>query len=569
MEVYNKLKRILLYFFFAFFIFESIFMYSVLAENTQQYNKIYLNPFYRDSMSSNTNYTYTLNINPSDKIGNVFNAMINFQVYITPSVTYTLWVNDKSCNNPTFIISTTYASAGLGILSFDCSNVITKSGTYKLTLRSDKNSGSSFGWLDLTYGSNLKGDLLLHGTEYYLGQTAKTWLQLRDVNGTAIENGICYVDIYTPDNLEFVERVTMTNMNHDGIYYYDVDTSTMVEGVYPVIARCYYIATQYPNFATSIIMYNGTLDSGSIINTYVEDESYLLTTETSVAFGNPRRYTSELLFENKSCNVDELLLNGITIKWVGRWNSNVGSDVISISIYNYTSNSWMNLFNTITGVGTGVKIVSNSIQTNNLTKSGLVNSSGSRLLLKFNDTLIADATSTGFDYDYVSVLCDSYSNPIWQQVSGSSEIHVNNPQNLSYLNLSCSNNITYIYLENTTTYNNLTNYYFNSTCDFNTTNLNESVSGINESLLNIQGENMVIGIIILFVFGCIALIFNMTKYKKPALQLIISLIFLGLVSAFNNTDMVFFGMISFALFIFGLIMWIVMIRDGKSNINSL
>lgn len=680
-------------FFLILFLLGCLFLYVVTAENTQQYNKIYLNPFYRASMSANTNYTYDLEVKPQDKVSNVQNAMVNFQVYISPSVVYSLWVNDKVCNNPTFTISTTYASAGLGMISFDCSNVINKDGNYKITLRSNKNSGSSYGWLDLTYSSDLKGELKVHGTEYTIGQQAKTWLQLKDINGTAISNGICYVDIYNYNNSILLEQATMNNLNHDGIYYYDYDTSLLNEGVYPVIARCYYVAIETPNFATSITIINGTLDSGSITNTYIEDGSYLTTSETSAGGGNPRRYASEMYFGNKTCDINELLMNGITIKWVGRWNSNVANDVIKISVYNYTSDSWLDLPNIITGSGTGVKIVSNSLITNNLTKSGLTNSTQSRLILKFNDTSLSDTSSTGFDYDYVSVLCDTYSSPIWQQVSGSSEMHINNP-------LSCSNNITYInnvtyynnsyftqnnsYVNNSYYYNysyftqnntylnesfytylnesfyyyfqnnsylnesfytylntslyyyfqnntylndshyyfnftylnetyifnytnnnyysdddefyyyynytfNYSNYYnssyftelnnsysyyysnltiINNTQECNSTELNESLNIITGKVINIEGDNMATGYIILFIFNCVAFLFNMVKFKKPAFHLLIAFLFLGLTGMFNSIQLNVVATINMVLFVVSVITWIVLIKENRSNLTD-
>ena len=40
-------------------------------ESTQQYNKIYLNPFYRESLTDGENYTYTLDLYPPDKIKEV------------------------------------------------------------------------------------------------------------------------------------------------------------------------------------------------------------------------------------------------------------------------------------------------------------------------------------------------------------------------------------------------------------------------------------------------------------------------------------------------------------------
>lgn len=496
-------------------------MYVVTAENTQQYNKIYLKPYYRESMIANTNYEYSLTLNPQDKISNVVNAIINFQVYISPTITYTLFVNDKSCNNPTFFVSTTYANAGLGLVSFDCSNVIKEKGIYNIKFKSSKNTGSIFGWLDLTYSSDIKGDLKVYGTEYIIGQQAKLWLQLRDTNGTAIQTGICYVDVYTPDNNELIEQATMNNFYHDGIYYYDLDTTTLNEGVYPVIARCYYVASQTPNYATSFLVINGSVDSGVLTDTYVQDTNYLLTSETTSVGGNPRRYDFEFYLNNQSCMFPESLMNGITIKWVGKWNS-IAADDMFIHIFNYTSNTWILLPNYIEGSGSGVKIVSNSLSVNNLSASGLTNSSYQGIRIKFNDTINADGTTTGFDYDYLSVLCDAYSIPIWQSVSGSSEMHLN--QNL---------------------------------------NLN-----IDESLNNIEGENMATGYIILFIFNCVAFLFNMVKFKKPAFQLLIGFLFLGLTGMFSSVQLNVVATINMVLFVVSVITWIVLVKENRSNLSD-
>jgi hypothetical protein len=411
------------------FLILSLFLISLACvtaiQPQQSYSKIFATPYYRPSMSLNTNYSYTFQVNPPDGISNVLSAIIAMDIYQTPTITYSMSVNGVPCRTPTFSVSTTFAGAGQGRITFDCGNIITNAGNYNVNLRvTQANTGASTMWLDLTYMNNPRGEVKLHGTEYNNEQTAKVWLQLLNSSQQAITSAVCYVDIYTPSNEEYLEHATMTNMGHDGIYYYDLQVP-LLEGVYPVIANCFYTAIETPNYPSTITMINGTLDSGSVTNVIVQDSSYLLTTEHSSAFGNPRRYESQFKFLNATCNnISSSLLTGITTSWVGRWNSNVVNDVITISIYNYTSGKWLPMPNTITGSGTGVKSVSNSISFNNITKAGLVNSSGKGLMLKFNDTYLADATSTGLDYDYLSLYCDQLGDPQYQQVKGSSEIHV-------------------------------------------------------------------------------------------------------------------------------------------------
>ena len=406
----------------------TIIPFSTSTQPTQQYNKIYLNPFYRNTLTSNTNYTYTLNINPPDGITEIKSAIINYDTYLTPTITFNLWVNGRTCNNSQFNVSTTYAGSGQGRITFDCTNIINQTGTYNLTLRpTQANTGATTGWLDLTYMNKPLADLTLHGTEYSYGQTSKAWLQLTNASDTTqtIENGICFVDIYTPNQTEFVERAMMNNMNHDGIYYYDIILPEN-PGVYPVIANCFYTATTTPNYATNLTMINGSIGSGTITNTYLADGTYYNSDETPPISGNPRRYESIMSFKNGSIcsNIPASLLNGISINWVGRWNSIPTTDYMTIEIYNHTNASWTTLPNTITGVGTGSKSVSNSLQFNNITSAGYTNTTGSDLRLRFKDTNESDTSSSGFDFDYLSVDCLTYSNPNWQQVAGSSEFHL-------------------------------------------------------------------------------------------------------------------------------------------------
>ena len=395
---------------------------------TQQFNQIYLNPFYRTSLTSGTNYTSTLAVNPPDGITSVISAIINWNAQINGQTqTFTLWVNNQSCNTPSYSVATAYSATGNVQFAFDCSNIINHVGNYTITMKSAVNTGAMTGRLDLTYINNPKGEMTIHGTEYTFGQTSKAWLQLINTSGNVVNNAVCYVDIYYPDQSEFIERAVMTSANHDGIYYYDFKLPD-IEGVYPVIALCYYEAGTTPNYATDFTIINGTIDSGALSVTYIQDASYYTTSESPVGLGNPRRYLSELTFNNATCsNISSLFLTGIGISWIGRWNSNIAGDYMTISIYNYTSATWISLPNTIIGSGTGVKSVSNSIALNNITSAGLTNSTGEGLKIRFQDTNLSDASSSGFDYDYFSVDCEQLSNPTWQQIQGSSEIHLSNP----------------------------------------------------------------------------------------------------------------------------------------------
>lgn len=408
---------------------------ALAIQPTTQYSKIYLQPFYNSGMTQNVLYNYTVNINSPDGMDKISSAILTLDAWINPTRVFNAWMNNIQCNTKNYTISTTYASAGRGVVTFDCSNAIrvNQINTVSFTV-SGGNIGASTSWIEIVYDNNPKGEMTIHGTEYIFGQTSKVWLQLLNNTGAYINNGICFTDIYHPNMTDLIERATMTNTGHDGLYSYDL-VLPEAEGVYPVIALCYYTAGRTYNYASNIVMINGSITSGDITRTYVLDGSYLTTDETTVGQGNPRRYIAELNFTNGSVcsNIPQSLLTGITIGWTGRWNSNPSSDTMTISVYNHTSNTWIPLVNTITGVGTGVKSVTNSYAINNITTIGFVNNNGTNLRLRFEDTNVTDTATNGFDYDELYVSCDQLASPVWQEVKGSSEFHLSPRFNVSIL----------------------------------------------------------------------------------------------------------------------------------------
>ena len=544
-----------------------------LAEPTQLYTKILVTPFYRDTLAQNVVYNYTLSVNPPDKITQVYSAIIYWQVNMIPTLGLTMKVNNQTCNTPTYNISTTYAGTSQVMASFDCSNIITKAGNYSVTLTASRATGAITGWLDLTYTNKPAGNLFLHGTEYQIGQTAKAWLQLLDTNLEYVNAGVCFLDIYTPDQQEYVEQALMLNMGHDGIYYYDLQVPP-IEGVYPMIARCYYEATEVKYYATSINVTTGNTEwhfasddlesntfsggtgwTGSWVedkadrtdiviggNTYrlrVRDHSgtggvttatryfddsifpssvvslsftaqanttnvtnhgctyqywngtgwttllslqgdtgatnhsfnvsqygqssnagvristSTLTTTTEYCYidnivvmttavsnvsnlvsidgnytlfqeahiGNVSRLNATINFNDTgNCSlVNPLLLTDLSIVANGKFDSVVGDD-ITISIWNYTSSTWKALPNVIPR-GATFNTITNTIMTNNITASGLYNSS-TGIRLKVSDTNLTDGNNSILYLDTLTIGCDQLSNSSWQEVKGSSEMHI-------------------------------------------------------------------------------------------------------------------------------------------------
>lgn len=398
----------------------------IAIQPTQQYNQIYLNPFYRESMTNNNNYTYTLQVNPPDGISEVKNAIIKFDIYLTPTVTFYLWVNGQTCNNPSYQVHTTYMDSGIGSVAFDCSNIINKAGNYTIKLKpSGANTGASNGWLDLTYMNSPKAQMTMFGTEYFPARIGKIWLQLLDQLGnlTEINNGICYLNIYSPDNTDYLINVVMNPLGEGGLYYYDLLTPS-AEGVYPAIAKCYYTNAETRYYPTKYTTIRGASVWTNLDSAYEIDANYFQSTENSP---NPRKVIVEYEFNNMSncTQVSETFLTGLSIYVYGRLDSVLNDDV-TISIFNYTSNSWISLPNKILE-GATYNGASNSIALNNITKAGLWNASQG-MIIRTEDTNLTDTTNNGLFIDQIYIGCEQISSPKWIETKGSSEIHINQGQ---------------------------------------------------------------------------------------------------------------------------------------------
>ena len=214
------------------------------SQPTQTYSQIYLNPFYKTNMKQDTNYTYTLSINPPDGLNEVKSSIISFNIYLVPPVTFNLLINGKSCNNPSFTVDAQHSSSGQGRINFDCKNLINKTGEYNLTIQSSKETGAITGWLELTYTNKPMGTAELSGTEYQIGDVATLFLQLKDNQGLPIDDGVCYLDVYYPysynsSHAEMINNAPMT-YKEEGIYYYDLIIPDYT-GVYMATATCGYV----------------------------------------------------------------------------------------------------------------------------------------------------------------------------------------------------------------------------------------------------------------------------------------------------------------------------------------
>lgn len=388
------------------------------------------------SASANQTYIVSKSIDLPDKISRVLFAQLRIvgdypaltRIYGRVNVSGVVY----NCS-PSFV---TTANAVLRnyVTELDCSNALSNytGGSLMFGFIVDKTSTNIYGSLSLTYLNNPVADITLHGTEYVSGEYAKVWLQLLDNNKSAIDGAICFIDIYYPSGELFMSKGTMNHLQ-DGLYQVDF-TAPNIVGVYPAVALCYYTGGSINSFPSNITVINGSITAGDVSRVYVLDGSYLNIDETPLALGNPRRLDIGFNWTNMSAcqNVPESLMSGISIEWQGRWNSNPTGDTLSIYVFNWSNSSWLLLPNSITGIGTGVKSVSNSFSFNNLTKSGLINNTNKQMKVKFKDTDVADTSTSGFDTDFLTVSCNQLSSPSWELVRGSSEVHITSPDNYNF-----------------------------------------------------------------------------------------------------------------------------------------
>ena len=272
---------------FAILLF-SLNLVSSASEPTQQFNKIFLSPFYVSSSTQNVNTPFTLVLNPPDKIGSVISAVIGFDVWINPSVNFTLLVNGQSCNNPSYYISTTYASAGKTTITFDCKNVITTSGTYSVILKANKDTGALTGWLDFTYINSPKGEVRLFGTEYQGGDIGTTFVQLLDANQKSINTASCFVSSYYPNKTMWWNNNVMTYLTgSEGLYYKDFISPNVV-GVYMLSSTCYDPATSFTDDFTDF----SKIQSYTNVTIIPTHQITLTKLTNSTGLKNPSAYNS-------------------------------------------------------------------------------------------------------------------------------------------------------------------------------------------------------------------------------------------------------------------------------------
>lgn len=396
---------------------------AMAVQPTQQYNKLYLNPYYQPSMALNTNYTFTVTVNPPDGVGTVSSAIIGFNGQINGQTqTFYIWVNGQPCTTSNYSVATAYSTTGNVQFSFDCTNRITTKGIYNVTLRSAVNTGAMSGWLELTYMNNPKGSADIFGTEYVEGDAGTVFLLLKDSSGEPVSNATCTIDVYYPNianqtHPEWINNGLMM-YKEEGLYYYDL-TIPALTGLYMVNAQCSYITDNN---------YYYTLASGKSVIRNVTTGTYVGDTFVLNDYG-------EWLYTQcdsgtaggggKACDASyQWNLTGVnaTALYVTYLGENNGANLMVMYYWNWTSNAWVALPNNLTFKATGssgVPIGVDEYLSNSL-PLGAKNSSNGLLRIRLYTT--GGSTFKQWD-NWLSIKTSQVSTTI-QDLKGSGEIHV-------------------------------------------------------------------------------------------------------------------------------------------------
>ena len=431
---------------------------SLALENTQQTNKIFLNPFYRQSMSSDTPYTYTLRFNPSDGVTEVTSAIVTYQMWLTPTVDFSLTVNGNTCNTPSYQVHTTYASAGEGTIYFDCSDEITTKGNYTIVLTSSKNTGAITGWADITYINNQtdyvgsvgsvstvdsvsnvasvtsvdsvkrveQTDITVFGTEYVSGEKGTIFVQLIDSQNQPVTDGACFLDIFAPSSVNsshpyYLKNAPMINqMENVGLYYYDLVAPSIL-GVYMLSARCSYSFSG--GFIYFLDLETNKPKRNSTIGTHIGDTIFLndfedwIYTQCSSANSDGQKCKASYDFNTSLHWGNTTNFTNINLYYMAESSKAV---LASFSVWNWSSSKWIALPNNVTllgGATTPLGIgefasnpipTSNIISPNNVIRVQVLASFGSSFTL-FNNWLNIQLQSANGDI---------------ATVKGSGEIHI-------------------------------------------------------------------------------------------------------------------------------------------------
>jgi hypothetical protein len=414
-----------------------ILIVSMLAYADQRIVKTIEYPIgFVASANANTDYIGTISVTPPDGISkiNSLEIMITGDYQATTTVYAKVRETGKTKIYNCTPISVVTANAVLRNYNtvFDCSNLVKtfkwKGGSIDIGFRADKTSTNINARAVMTYYNNPKAEIKQFGTEYNNDQAVKIWLQVSNNTGGYVTNASCFANVYTPDNLQEVTNAEMSYIGHDGMYYYDMQ-SPLREGVYPAISTCYYDTSKYQLWANDFNLTAGFDGGIDPVDLYDIDGIVNVIEETHERWRPPYSWPKDhfsieyYFFGDSTCaHTPESQLIGLNVFAYGMFDS-AEDDVITMSIYNYTSASWITLPNQM-NAGTSYVSMANILMVKNVTRAGLwSNTYGFKIRFADNSGMI-DFGPSQFLLDQLYISCDrSTSNPP-NIISSSSEIHV-------------------------------------------------------------------------------------------------------------------------------------------------
>jgi hypothetical protein len=97
------------------------------------------------------------------------------------------------------------------------------------------------------------------GTEYSPGDEGKVFVQVLSDAYTPVDNAVCNLNVYYPDNTKFVNDEAMIGLGSRGMYFYNF-IAPNTTGVYMIDIACKYpnfMVTYYPQESTALYAMDG------------------------------------------------------------------------------------------------------------------------------------------------------------------------------------------------------------------------------------------------------------------------------------------------------------------------
>lgn len=265
--------------------------------------------------------------------------------------------------------------------------------------------------------------MFVGGTEYEIGEQGKTFVTL-SIDGQSVDNADCLVQIFYPNNTQWVGYTSMSFLE-DGIYYYDF-TVTNTTGVYPVEILCSYVSITNVTFPTTITRTLGA-GAGAISNLQTVDSSYVGMNEN---LGDSRRVSAFFNFTT-IFNQTTTSLHSISLDFVGirpQLGSDPASDPLKFWLYNYNTSQYDLIGDDFSYLASDTSKTYTFLDTSKNLSNYIKNGSMAVLINDTVDIIGGDTTSnTILSIDYLALrLKGQQRNDTVALVSGGGELHVTN-----------------------------------------------------------------------------------------------------------------------------------------------